>query len=176
LRAELANDIDEMDQMIGAALAFVRDGSREGPHCRVDLASVVETVMDEAALTGAKASVEHADRVVVDGDPLALKRLTANLVNNALTFGRRAQSRVYADNGMAVVEVDDEGPGMPEDELEAAFEPFHRLEASRSRNTGGIGLGLAVVRAIARAHGGDVKLANRQAGGLRARVSLPLAL
>jgi signal transduction histidine kinase len=113
---------------------------------------------------------------VVDGDPLALKRLTANLVNNALTFGRRAQGRVYADAGMAIVEVDDEGPGLPEHELESAFEPFHRLEASRSRNTGGIGLGLAVVRAIARAHGGDVSLANRDCGGLRARVCLPLAL
>jgi signal transduction histidine kinase len=176
LRAELASDIGEMDEMIGAALAFVRDASRERPHGRVDLASVVETVIDEAALTGAQASVERADRVVVDGDPLALKRLAANLVNNALTFGRRAQGRVYADEGMAIVEVDDEGPGLPENELEAAFEPFHRLEASRSRHTGGIGLGLAVVRAIARAHGGDVSLANLAAGGLRARVSLPLAL
>jgi len=176
LRSELAADIGEMNEMIGAALAFVRDASRERPHGRVDLASVVETVIDEAALTGARASVDRIDRVVVDGDPLALKRLTANLVNNALTFGRRAQGRVYADAGMAIVEVDDEGPGLPEHELESAFEPFHRLEASRSRNTGGIGLGLAVVRAIARAHGGDVSLANRDCGGLRARVCLPLAL
>jgi signal transduction histidine kinase len=176
LRAELALDIDEMDQMIGAALAFVRDGSRERPHEPVDLASVVETVIDEAALTGAPASVERADRVVVDGDALALKRLTANLVNNALTFGRKARGRVFAAEGMAVVEVDDDGPGMAEGDLEAAFEPFRRLEGSRSRNTGGIGLGLAVVRAIARAHGGEVRLANRPSGGLRARLVLPLAL
>ena len=77
---------------------------------------------------------------------------------------------------MAVVEVDDDGTGVPESQIERAFEPFHRLENSRSRETGGIGLGLAVVRAIARGHGGEVVLQNRVGGGLRARVTLPLAL
>ena len=77
---------------------------------------------------------------------------------------------------MAVIEVDDDGPGMPEAEVERVFEPFHRLEGSRSRETGGIGLGLAVVRAVARSHGGDVVLRNRVHGGLSARVTLPLAV
>jgi signal transduction histidine kinase len=77
---------------------------------------------------------------------------------------------------MAIIEVDDDGPGVPEHEVERAFEPFHRLEGSRSRETGGAGLGLAVVRAIARGHGGEVTLQNRQEGGLRARVALPLAV
>ncbi|HEY5071186.1 MAG TPA: ATP-binding protein [Caulobacteraceae bacterium] len=176
LRGELAADIEEMDQMISATLAFVRGAARPSPHGPVDLASVVETVIDEAALTGARTFVERAERVVVDGDTLGLKRLFANLVNNAVSFGREATAKVFADEGMAVVEIDDAGPGMPETEMETAFEPFRRLEASRSRNTGGIGLGLAVVRAIARAHGGEVTLSNRPAGGLRARVTLPLAL
>ncbi len=77
---------------------------------------------------------------------------------------------------MAIVEVDDDGPGVPASDIERAFEPFHRLESSRSRETGGAGLGLAVVRAIARGHGGEVTLQNRPEGGLRARVCLPLAL
>ncbi len=176
LQVRLGTDIDEMEAMITGALAFVRDAARPGPHTKLEIASVVETVMDEAAETGADAAVVHADRVVVDGDPLALKRLVANLVNNALKFGSAARGRVFQDGAMAVVEVDDDGPGMAESDMELAFEPFRRLESSRSRDTGGIGLGLAVVRAIARAHGGDVTLHNRADGGLRARVILPTAV
>ncbi len=175
LQAKLGADIDEMEAMITGALAFVKDAARPGVHTKLEIASVVETVMDEAAETGADAAVSHADRVVVDGDPLALKRLIANLVNNALKFGSAARGRVFQEGAMAVVEVDDDGPGMAEADMEVAFEPFRRLEASRSKDTGGIGLGLAVVRAIARAHGGDVTLHNRTGGGLRARVLLPLA-
>jgi two-component system, OmpR family, sensor kinase len=96
-------------------------------------------------------------------------------VDNALKFGSRARARVLAEGDMAIIEVDDDGPGMPENEIERVFEPFHRVETSRSRETGGIGLGLSVARAVARGHGGDVVLRNRDSGGLRARVSLPRA-
>jgi signal transduction histidine kinase len=143
---------------------------------KLEVSSLVETVMDEAAETGANASVDRAERAVVDGDPVALKRLVTNLVGNALKFGSCAKGRVYAEDGMAIFEVDDNGPGIPESEIERAFEPFQRLETSRSRETGGAGLGLAVVRAIARGHGGDVSLHNRPGGGLTARVTLPLAV
>ncbi len=174
LQAKLARDIDEMEAMISATLGFVQDATRPRERKKLEISSLVETVMDEAAETGADAAVESADRVVIDGDPVALKRLVVNLVDNALKFGSQARGRVFAENGMAVVEVEDNGPGMPEDQVERVFEPFHRLESSRSRDTGGIGLGLAVVRAIARSHGGDVLLQNRKDGGLRARVTLPL--
>jgi signal transduction histidine kinase len=131
--------------------------------------------MDEAALTGADAAVEKIERLVVDGDPLALKRLVVNLVDNAVKFGSCARARVLAEGEMAIIEVDDNGPGLPEGEIERVFEPFHRIEGSRNRETGGIGLGLSVARAVARGHGGDVVLRNRAAGGLRARVYLPIA-
>lgn len=176
LRAKLSSDIDEMETMISATMAFVQDATRRRERTKLEIASLVETVMDEAAETGADAAVERADRVVIDGDPVALKRLVTNLVDNALKFGSRARGRVYREGDMAVVEVDDNGPGVPDDQIERAFEPFHRLESSRSRDTGGIGLGLAVVRAIARGHGGDVLLHNRKGGGLTARVTLPLGL
>ena len=176
LRAKLAADIDEMDEMISGTLAFVQDATRPVERTKLEVSSLVETVMDEAAETGANAAVERAERAVVDGDPIALKRLVTNLVDNALKFGSRARGRVFAEAGMAVLEVDDDGPGVPEGEIERAFEPFQRLEGSRSRETGGAGLGLAVVRAIARGHGGEVTLQNRAGGGLRARVTLPLAL
>jgi signal transduction histidine kinase len=176
LQKKLAADIDEMEAMISSTLAFVQDATRPRERTKLEVSSLVETVMDEAAETGRDAAVERAERAVVDGDPIALKRLVTNLVDNALKFGSKARGRVFSEAGMAVVEVDDDGPGVPESQIERAFEPFHRLENSRSRETGGIGLGLAVVRAIARGHGGEVVLQNRVGGGLRARVTLPLAL
>jgi signal transduction histidine kinase len=176
LRVKLASDIDQMEAMVSATLAFVRDASRSHERVKLEITSLVETIMDEAAETGADASAEASARVVVDGDPVALRRLITNLVDNALKFGSTARGRVFVENEMAVVEIDDNGPGIAEDQIERAFEPFHRLETSRNRDTGGIGLGLAVVRAIARGHGGDVSLKARTEGGLRARVRLPLAL
>jgi signal transduction histidine kinase len=175
LKAKLSADLDEMEAMVASTLAFVQDATRPVERTRLEVSSLVETVMDEAAETGADAAVDRAERAVVDGDPIALKRLVTNLVDNALKFGSLARGRVFAEAGMAIVEVDDNGPGVPESEIERAFEPFQRLEGSRSRETGGAGLGLAVVRAIARGHGGEVTLQNRAEGGLRARVSLPLA-
>jgi signal transduction histidine kinase len=176
LKAKLAADLDEMEAMVTSTLAFVQDATRPVERTKLEVSSLVETVMDEAAETGADAAVERTERAVVDGDPIALKRLVTNLVDNALKFGSSARGRVFSEAGMAILEIDDDGPGVPEDEIERAFEPFHRLEGSRSRETGGAGLGLAVVRAIARGHGGEVTLHNRAEGGLRARVAIPLAL
>jgi signal transduction histidine kinase len=112
--------------------------------------------------------------VILDGDPMALRRLFTNLLDNAVKFGGRARARVFRDATNAVVEIEDDGPGIPPADREKVFEPFYRREPSRSRQTGGIGLGLAVVRSIARGHGGDVLLVNRVGGGLTARVQLPL--
>jgi signal transduction histidine kinase len=176
VKAKLASDIDQMEAMVAATLAFVRDASKPRERVKLEITSLVETIMDEAAETGADSSAESSGRVVVDGDPVALRRLITNLVDNALKFGSAARGRVFTADGMAVVQIDDNGPGIAKDQIEKAFEPFHRLEGSRNRDTGGIGLGLAVVRAIARGHGGDVSLETRKGGGLRAQVRLPLAL
>jgi signal transduction histidine kinase len=111
---------------------------------------------------------------VIDGDLLGLRRLFNNLLDNAVKFGGRARVRVFVDQNSALVEIDDDGCGLPPAELEQVFEPFYRHEASRSRETGGIGLGLAVARSVARAHGGDAALENRAGGGMTARVRLPL--
>lgn len=174
IRAKLAADIDQMDAMISATLGFVRDATRAGPREKLELSSLVESVLDEAAETGADATALPSERLVVEGDPVALRRLTANLVENALKYGFRARGRVFAEGGEAVIEIEDDGPGIPAEEAERVFEPFYRGEPSRSRETGGAGLGLAVVRSVARAHGGDVVLTARPAGGLTARVTLPL--
>lgn len=174
LRSHLIHDIDQMEAMVASTMGFIRDTSQPHDRRKLEISSLVETVMDEAALTGADAAIGHAERVVIHGDPLALKRLIVNLVDNALNFGSTARATVTQNGNMAVIEVEDDGPGVPESEIERVFEPFHRLEMSRSRTTGGIGLGLSVVRAIARGHGGDVILRNRPCGGLSARVTLPI--
>jgi len=174
IRAKLAADIDQMDAMISATLGFVRDATLAGPREKLELSSLIESVLDEAAETGADATALPSDRIVIQGDPVALRRLAANLVGNALKYGLRARGRVFTEGGEAVIDIEDDGPGIPAGELERVFEPFYRGEPSRSRETGGAGLGLAVVRSIARAHGGDVALITRPGGGLTARVTLPL--
>ncbi len=173
-RAKYAADLDQMEEMITATLHFVRDTTRPGERTPLELSSLVESLCDEMAETGCQTEVEAGEKVVLEGDPMALRRLVANLLENAVKFGGAARARVFREAGNAVVEIDDDGPGIPPADAEKVFEPFYRREPSRSRQTGGIGLGLAVVRSIARGHGGDVSLINRTGGGLRARVQLPL--
>lgn len=173
-RAKYASDLDQMEAMITATLTFVRDASQPAARTPLELSSLVESLCDEMAETGQKTQVSTGEKVVIEGDPMALRRLIANLLENAVKFGGQAQARVFREADNAVVEIDDDGPGIPPQDVERVFEPFYRREPSRSRQTGGIGLGLAVVRSIARGHGGDVDLINRVGGGLTARVHLPI--
>jgi two-component system OmpR family sensor kinase len=111
----------------------------------------------------------------VKGDSLALRRLVANLLQNAVKFAGEAEVSLMAEKGWAFVQVADRGPGLSSSELEQVFEPFRRAEPSRSKDTGGVGLGLPIARAIAREHGGEVTLKPRDGGGLVAEARLPLA-
>ena len=174
LRLKMAADIAEMEAMISGTMAFVRDATRTAQRTRLELSSLLEALADEMSETGLDVAVLSAEKVIIDGDPVALRRLFNNLLENALKFGRQARIRVFVADDCAVVEIEDNGCGLPEKDLERVFEPFFRHESSRSRETGGIGLGLAVARSVARAHGGDAKLENRPEGGLTARVKLPL--
>lgn len=173
LRAKTAADIAEMDAMIESVLTFVRDGSGR-PRTRVDLGALVESAVAELAETGADLSFERAPPVTVEADPIALRAAVCNLLSNAVKYGGRAGARIIVTGGQAQVVVEDEGPGIPEAQLERVFEPFYRLEQSRSRQTGGSGLGLALVRATAEAHGGTARLSNCAGGGLRATITLPV--
>lgn len=174
VRAEMAADIAEMKEMIAAALAFVRDTGRPPVRRRLSLRPLVESVAEGLADLGADVEVEPGDDIVIEADLGGLKTLLANLIGNAVQYAGAARVRLARPEGYAVIEVADDGPGLPDDMLERAFEPFFRIEPSRNRETGGSGLGLASARAVARAHGGDVILINRAEGGLLARAMLPL--
>lgn len=175
IRDACERDIGEMQAMLSAAMAYVRDaGSLAASRRALDLRSLAETVVDDMSDHGDPVTIAPGDPVVVEGDSVALKALLANLLGNAVKYAGAATVAIRRDPGQAVVEVRDHGPGIPEDEIERVFEPFFRGEKSRSRDTGGTGLGLASVRAVARAHGGEVTLANCDDGGLRARVTLPV--
>jgi hypothetical protein len=177
-RRKILADLEEMEAMIGATLAFARDDAAAEPSVMVDLAALCRTVLDEAT----DAAPEMANAITYDGPehltvrarPVALKRALANLVGNALAYGGAARlTLAEAAPGQLRIVIEDDGPGVPEYELEGVFQPFRRLETSRNRETGGSGLGLPIARNILRAHGGDVVLRNRPKGGLAAVMTLP---
>lgn len=174
LRRKTEADILEMKDMLSAVLGFVRDMSQTSPRQRLDLRALIESLADNMTDMGDCVVVEDGEGVVIEGDSLGLRRLFGNLMSNAVKYGHRAHVRIGTRQRMAVVDIRDDGPGLPDEELEQVFEPFYRLEPSRNRDTGGAGIGLATVRTIARAHGGDATLGNHPAGGLVARVTLPI--
>ena len=174
VRSKVEDEIDEMERMIAASLEFAEAEARPRTAERLDLTLLVEGVVDELADLGRPVAVRNAEAATVLGDPLLLKRLFTNLINNAVTYGKQALVSVKREGNRAIIDVDDDGPGLVDTNLERAFEPFYRAEGSRSRATGGMGLGLAIVKAAVTKHGGSVELQNRREGGLRARVALPL--
>jgi signal transduction histidine kinase len=160
--------------MAGSALDFTRSLGAEARREPVDVGALIESLSENWRETGGQVTVEGAPRAALNGHPEALRRCLNNLIENALRYGARAHLQVE-DNGDGLrIAVGDEGPGIPEGELERVFEPFFRLEPSRNRASGGAGLGLSIARNIARWHGGDVRLRNRAAGaGLIAELWLP---
>lgn len=177
-RRKMLADLDEMEAMIAATLTFARDDSAAEPSVPIDLAALCRTVLDEASDAAAPETAERIayagpEHLTVSARPVALKRALANLVGNALLYGGAARLTLGAADGLLSIAIEDDGPGVPAHELENVFQPFRRLESSRNRETGGTGLGLPIARNIFRAHGGDVVLRNRPAGGLTAVATLP---
>ncbi len=178
-RTKMLADLDEMEAMVSATLAFGRDAATSEKLVRLDLASLLRTILDDAA-DGDPAHAEALsyagpEHLPVRARPLALKRALANLIGNALKYGDAAAVTLHLPvRGIARIDIEDQGPGVPPEHMERVFEPFRRLEISRNRETGGSGLGLSIARNILRAHGGDIILANRPGGGLRVSVNLPV--
>jgi len=182
LRIEMLDETDdsirlralvaEMQAMVEATLEFAQGVAREEPAAEVDLAALLADLV--ADVGGDRASLAPSPPLPVTIRANALNRALRNLIDNAVRYGGVAQVDLRRDANAAVITIADNGPGLPDDQLESVFEPFVRLEASRSRDTGGVGLGLAIARTIIQAHGGTVKLRNRREGGLEAVVTLPM--
>jgi signal transduction histidine kinase len=173
LRAKFDKDLGEMESMVTQTLDFMRDASAQEAVQRVDAMALLESLQTDYQDTGNKVEIEGGTVRPYPGRPLALRRCLTNLVDNAIRYGGRATIRLEDAADGLTIRVLDDGPGIPEAALEQAFEPFFRSEASRSRETGGTGLGLGIARNIARAHGGDLVLRNRAEGGLEAILTLP---
>jgi signal transduction histidine kinase len=172
LQERVGRELDEMERMVRGALALFRGLDDDEALEPVDVDALLEAVRAGFVEMREEVSVEGRALRPFMGKPQALKRCLTNLVANAVKFGGRA--RILVRDGAALeIRVLDEGPGVPVEELERVFEPFYRLESSRSRDTGGSGLGLSIARDVAQAHGGTVVLRNRPEGGLEARLTLP---
>jgi len=171
-RDKMLSTIGEMDSLIGMTLQFARDDEPRDFQ-EVDLAAVVEGVVREMADAGLPVHMEPTEPIQYRCHPAAMKRAVRNLLDNAVKYGKSGRLTVHATTSMVQIDIDDDGPGIPKAELARVADPFYRLEDSRSRETGGVGLGLAIVQSIVQAHGGKLTLTNRPAGGLRASVALP---
>ena len=169
----LRRDTVEMQRMLESYLAFAR-GDGEEAEAAVDIRAILNELAAGAERAGCAASVEYEGDATATVRPDAYRRCLANLVANAQRYGARIDISALRAPGMLTIHIDDDGPGIPAQSRDDAFKPFHRLDEGRNQDQAGSGLGLAIARDIARAHGGDVLLADSPLGGLRATVKTPV--
>ena len=168
-REKMAKEIGEVEALVASFIAFARDDPAEEARVRLDLSSLLQSIADDHADHNRSVTFEGDERLIITGQSLGLKRLFANLVENALKYGDAARIKLRSEDGAVIVDVEDNGPGIPHDQRETVFEPFVRLNEEGTR---GAGLGLAAARSIARAHGGDITILDAENGALL-RVTLP---
>ncbi|WP_461531800.1 ATP-binding protein [Pseudomonas sp. 210_17 TE3656] len=167
-QAKFSRDLDELEMLVKGALQCVKDTDIHENIEPIDLNHALDCLV-EPYLASARVTVQGRALAPYPGKPLALRRCMGNLIDNALKYGERAHLRVFDSESGFVLQVDDEGPGVPEQRLEQVFEPHFRLAGQQQ----GYGLGLGIARNIAHSHGGEVSLRNLQGGGLRVTLSLP---
>lgn len=184
-RARAITDLDEMTKLLEDALLAIRTGHIAGANAGqfagaeslVDLGELVRAEVRDRLAGGMPVRLIEPNAALalpVLGDAVALKRVLANILDNAIAYGQRAEVRQWVADGRAVVAIDDEGPGIPVALRDRVRDPFVRLEGSRSRATGGAGLGLAIAHNLTEAHGGDLMISDAPTGGARVSVRLPL--
>jgi signal transduction histidine kinase len=173
LRDKFEADLVEMESMVTQTLEFMRGLSSREPEQAVDMMGLLESLQADSEAMGRTVSIDGRTSMPYFGPPQLLRRCISNLIDNAVLYGKQAQIKVEDSVGEVTIRIRDRGPGIPESEFDKVFEPFYRLEGSRSRETGGTGLGLSIARGIARALCGDVRLRNHEDGGLEATLTLP---
>ena len=175
LRERLVGDLSAMQEMVREGLDLARSTDNTEAMQALDLDSLLDSVCSDATDAGQDVTVRGHSAMNVLGRPLALRRCLSNLIDNAVKYGGSAEVTVEHHAGAARITIRDRGPGIAADQYERVFEPFYRIETSRSRESGGTGLGLAIARNIAEQHGGSISLANHHDGGLEVVLVLPEA-
>ena len=172
----LFRDVDEMQAMINSSLEFFRDDARLEQATQFDLAELLQTLIDDYRDQAIDIAFSGPAHLVYFGRPLGLKRVVTNLLDNAIKYACEPAIELSGDDEQVTVVILDRGPGIPVESQEQVFVPFSRLEGSRNKNTGGVGLGLSAARAIVLEHGGSLTLSNRKIGGLQVNVVLAVCL
>lgn len=176
-RAKAVRDIDDMSALLDDALLTIEDRACIRPQELADLGEILEREADDRRFSGETVTLSfdlESRAPLVLGDAIALRRMIANIVDNALKYGGAAAISARSTGGHTTITVDDKGPGIPPELRAHVTEPFVRLEASRSRRTGGAGLGLAIAQNVATAHGGSLSIDDAPGGGARVSLTLPL--
>lgn len=173
LRLSSGEDIAEMEEMIASVLAYLGGDTDPEAPIRVDLAVLVATLVDDMTDHGHRIGYRGPDHLVAALRHNAFKRAVGNLIENAIHYGEDVEVSLASEPGAIILRVDDNGPGIPAESLVDVLEPFVRLDAARSRNTKGLGLGLAIVSRMVERESGTLTLSNRPEGGLRAEIALP---
>jgi signal transduction histidine kinase len=174
LRERMIADLASMQLLIREGLELARGDEAAEPAARIDLNSLLESMAADAVDAGFDVRVHEGARFAITARPQSLRRAVSNLIQNALKYAGSAELLVMQQGDALKIIVRDHGPGIPAAQLDAVLEPFVRLETSRSRETGGVGLGLTIARRLAERNGGSLELTNRAEGGLDAAISLPL--
>jgi two-component system osmolarity sensor histidine kinase EnvZ len=170
LSKEMSKDIDEMEKMLNDYLQFAKNQAQENTS-KIDLTLLFNSIKNQFA--SEKLTIYSKEKIELEVRPSALKRSFVNIIQNGLTYGNNVIVNIQKGNNRALITIEDDGPGIPEDQYKNVFKPFFRLDKSRSLNQSGVGLGLAIVEDIINAHGGAIQLGKSKDGGLQVRVTLP---
>ena len=172
-REKMQSTLNDMEAMIASTLTFAREGYEVEESQDIDLSALVGSICDDIQDAGYSITSSLTDSLIFRGKPIALQRAVTNVIENAVKFADAASVNMLKTEQGVEISVADNGPGIPEQELEKVFLPFYRVEQSRNRKTGGAGLGLSIVQSIANEHGGEIALRNGDQGGLVATITLP---
>tara|TARA_X000001036_G_scaffold269464_1_gene250163 strand:+ start:1125 stop:2441 length:1317 start_codon:yes stop_codon:yes gene_type:complete len=170
LSEKMSKDIDEMEKMLNDYLQFAKNQAQENTS-KIDLLVLFSSIKNQ--FNDAKLIIDNEDKIELEGRPIALKRSFENIIQNGLTYGNKVFVYIQKGNNKALITIDDDGPGIPEEQYKNVFKPFFRLDKSRSLNQSGVGLGLAIVEDIINSHGGSIQLGKSKLNGLQVKISLP---
>ena len=170
LSEKMSKDIDEMEKMLNDYLQFAKTQAQEKSD-NIELVKLFKDICE--TLNSDSVKILYESEVYLKARPLALKRSFENVIQNGLTYGKKVFIKIQKSSNLVLISIEDDGPGIPEDQFKNVFKPFFRLDKSRSLNQSGVGLGLAIVEDVINSHGGNIQLSKSKYKGLQVKISLP---